>query len=214
MQAEAGASLSSATEENPPTKPRPSRRHLGVVAGAALAAYGLDQVTKAWAENALKDGEPRKVLGSLLQLQLTHNPGAAFSFGTNATWLITLVAVVVVVAVLVTARRLRSVPWAVAFGLVVGGAVGNLTDRFFRAPGGGRGHVVDFLQLPHWPIFNVADSAICVAAALVIVLSLRGIGLDGIKDSERESAKQHAAPSGQGEHHDTHADTHEPEERA
>ncbi|GAA1558980.1 signal peptidase II [Dermacoccus profundi] len=187
MQAEAGASLSSATTPDHPRTPRgASTRHLAVLGLAAATAYGIDQATKAWALDALADGHPREVIGSFLRFQLTHNPGAAFSLGTNSTIFITAIAVAVVIAVLVTARKLRSTGWALAFGLIVGGAVGNLTDRFFRPPGGGKGYVVDFLQLPNWPIFNVADIAICTAAALVVVLTFRGVGLDGIRDRDRE----------------------------
>lgn len=166
-----------------------SVRHVTLVAVSAVVAYALDQASKAWAVDALTVGRPREVLGSLLKLQLTHNPGAAFSLGTNSTLVITAIAIGVVIAVLVTARKLRSRGWALAFGLIVGGAVGNLTDRFARPPGGGKGRVVDFLQLPHWPIFNVADMAITTAAVLVIVLTLRGVGLDGVRDRGRNEEK-------------------------
>ena len=191
MQAEAGASLSSATTApDHPRAPRgASSRHLAVLGLAAATAYGIDQATKAWALDALADGRPREVIGSFLRFQLTHNPGAAFSLGTNSTIFITAIAVAVVIAVLFTARKLRSTGWALAFGLIVGGAVGNLTDRFLRPPGGGKGYVVDFLQLPNWPIFNVADIAICAAAALVVLLTFRGVGLDGIRDRDRETEK-------------------------
>lgn len=147
--------------------------------------YAFDQGTKAWAVDALSEGHPREVVGSLLKFQLTHNPGAAFSLGTNSTLVITAIAIGVVVAILATARRLRSWGWALAFGLIVGGAVGNLSDRFTRPPGGGKGHVVDFLQLPNWPIFNVADMAITTAAALVVLLTFRGVGLDGVRERDR-----------------------------
>lgn len=185
MQAEARASLSSATRAPHQTRRKASGRHLAVVAASALTAYALDQGTKAWALDALSEGRPREVVGSLLKLQLTHNPGAAFSLGTNSTLVITAIAIGVVIAILVTAHKLRSWGWALAFGLIVGGAVGNLTDRFARPPGGGKGHVVDFLQLPNWPIFNVADMAITTAAALVVLLTLRGVGLDGVRDRDR-----------------------------
>ena len=184
MQEEAGAPLSSgATATVPPS--RASGRHLGVVAAAAACVLAADQLSKQWAQEALSDGRPRDLLGSFLRLHLTFNPGAAFSLGTNSTLVITAIALVVVVVLAVTARKLRSIPWALGFGLVIGGASGNLVDRFFRAPGGGRGHVVDFLELPNWPIFNLADSAICVAAALVVVLTFRGVGLDGAREGER-----------------------------
>jgi signal peptidase II len=87
-----------------------------------------------------------------------------------------------VVACLRLAGRLGSRGWAVALGLLLGGALGNVTDRMVRSPGPLRGHVVDFLQLPHWPVFNLADASICVAAVIVMVLSVRGIRVDGSRD--------------------------------
>lgn len=154
---------------------------LALLGAVALATYGLDLGTKEWALRALRPGEARELIGSVLQLNLTFNPGAAFSLGTNATWVLTAIACIIVVAILVIARRLASLPWAVCLGLLLGGATGNLTDRFFRAPGPGRGHVVDFLQLPNWPIFNVADMAVVGGALLAMLLALRGIGVDGVK---------------------------------
>ncbi len=127
----------------------------------------------------LAPGEVVPVVGELLGLRLVRNPGAAFSFASGATWVFTVIAVVVVIAVLRTARRLGSRAWALALGLLLAGAAGNLTDRLLRAPAVARGHVVDFLELPRWPVFNVADMAICTAAALVVVLAVRGIDVDG-----------------------------------
>jgi signal peptidase II len=152
---------------------------MAVWAGVAVAAYTLDQATKWWAEHSLTEGRPRDVVGSVLRFTLSHNAGAAFSTGTSYTFVLTLVALAVIVVCVRTARRLGSIGWAVALGLVLGGALGNVTDRIFRAPAPFRGHVVDFLQVPHWPIFNVADSSITVAAVLFVVLSLRGVRLDG-----------------------------------
>ena len=123
-----------------------------------------------------------------------RNPGAAFSFATGATWVFTLIAVVVVVAVLRVARRLGSTGWALALGLLLAGAVGNLTDRLLRAPAPGRGHVVDFLELPNWPIFNVADTAICAASVMVVVLAVKGVDVDGARGDTR--SPQRAEPSG------------------
>ena len=108
-----------------------------------------------------------------------RNPGAAFGIAQGLTVAFTVVAAVVVVVILRLSRRLRSTAWAVALGLVLGGAVGNLVDRVFRAPAPGRGHVVDFLELPHWPVFNLADSAIVAAAVLMVLLSARGLSYDG-----------------------------------
>ncbi|WP_331272146.1 signal peptidase II [Motilibacter aurantiacus] len=145
---------------------------LGLV---ALGVYTVDQVTKALAKSQLEGREPVQVAGDLLQLRLVLNPGAAFGIAGGATVLFTLVAAVVAVVIIRMARTLQSVPWAIALGLLLGGALGNLTDRLLRAPGVFRGHVVDFLELPNWPVFNVADMAICSAAALLVLLSLRGV---------------------------------------
>ena len=154
----------------------------------AVAVYALDQVTKALAVAHLDPARPVEVLGPLLRLQLVYNPGAAFGIATSMTWVFTVIATVVVVAVVRYARRLSSLGWGVALGLVLAGAAGNLTDRLAREPGFARGHVVDFLELPHWPVFNVADSAICTAAVLVAVLALRGIDVDGRRTGEGDGA--------------------------
>ena len=174
-----------------------SPRHLSTLGVCAVFACVLDQLTKEWALNALEPGVPRRLVGSILQLRLTFNPGAAFSFATNATWLLTLIAAAVVIGVLLSARRLRDMVWASAMGLLVGGALGNLMDRLFRAPGAGNGHVVDFLQLPHWPIFNVADMAICTAAALIVLQTLRGVRLDGSRERDDDGGALAGAAHGQ-----------------
>ncbi|MGQ7295627.1 signal peptidase II [Quadrisphaera sp. KR29] len=165
------------------------RRFLVLVALVGLAA---DQVTKALAVELLTPGEPVPLVGELLQLYLLRNPGAAFSFATGATWVFTVIATVVVVAVLRVSRRLGSRAWAFALGLLLAGATGNLVDRLLRAPGFARGHVVDFLALPDFPVFNVADSMICTAAATIVVLALRGIEIDGrraVSGRSRSSAR-------------------------
>jgi signal peptidase II len=164
-----------------------SRRTLfAVLVAAAVTVYTADQLTKAWAAATLPPEQPRHLIGSLLQLNLIRNPGAAFSIGTGYTWILTLVACSVVAVIVATSRRLGSRGWAWALGLLLGGSLGNLTDRMVRPPGPGRGHVVDFLQLPHWPIFNVADSAVVTAAVLIALLALRGIGVDGARAAEHE----------------------------
>jgi signal peptidase II len=166
------------TDSHPAGSPRRTAA-VGLWAVVALAVFALDQGSKAWAERTLTDGVPRPLLGSWLQLHLTHNPGAAFSLGTSYTVGLSLVALGVIAVCLRMSRRLGSLGWAAALGLLLGGALGNVTDRLFRSPGPFRGHVVDFLELPHWPVFNVADSAICIAAGLFVVLTLRGVHLDG-----------------------------------
>jgi len=148
---------------------------LPALLAVAIGVLALDLLTKLLAVRQLSDREPVELLGGVLTLRLVRNPGAAFGMAQGLTVVLTVIAVVVVVVILRMARQLRSGWWAVALGLVLGGAVGNLADRLFRAPGPGRGHVVDFLELPRWPVFNLADSAIVVAAVLMVVLSARGV---------------------------------------
>jgi signal peptidase II len=194
MQIQAGAPLIPSPVTNENTSPRSTPRRLLFVALVAVAVpvYVADQLTKAWVSANLEPDQPRDLLGSVLRLNLTHNAGAAFSIGTGATVVLTAIACAVVVFIVITARRLGSRGWAVALGLLLGGSLGNLTDRMLRAPGPGRGRVVDFLQLPHFPIFNVADSAIVSAAVLIGLLAFRGIGVDGTRASYHPP-KHHAA---------------------
>ena len=121
-------------------------------------------------------------------LHLTRNPGAAFSTGTEYTVVLTCVAIAAVLVVLYLTRRLGSPRWAVALGLLLAGVAGNLTDRLFREPGPLRGHVIDFLMLPHWPVFNVADMCINVAAVLILVQAFRGIRIDGMPHRDSATA--------------------------
>ncbi len=185
MQTTPGTSL---TDDDTPAGHFASRRTTFVWLAVAATVYALDQATKEWATRALRDGLPRPLLGEWFQFRLTFNPGAAFSLGTGYTVVLTGIALAVIVVCVKMARRLGSTGWAVALGLLLGGALGNVTDRILRPPGPFRGHVVDFLELPNWPVFNVADSAICVAAAAFLVLSLRGIHLDGSRESADRSA--------------------------
>ena len=156
---------------------------------ALLATAGavvlLDQLTKAWAVRTLRDGRMIDVVGSLAQLRLFRNPGAAFSFATGTTWIFTVVATVVSIVIVRISRRLGSALWAITLGLLLGGAVGNLLDRLFREPGFARGHVVDFIDLPRLFVFNLADASITVAAVLIALLGLRGIGIDGRAHGQR-----------------------------
>ncbi len=135
----------------------------------------LDLATKIWAVNTLSDRSNIKVLGSFFQLTLVRNPGAAFSFATSATIFLTIFSIIALLTVLYFSPRITSQGWAVVLGLVMGGIIGNLIDRIFREPGVLRGHVIDWMQLPNWPIFNVADSAIVIAALLAMVLTARDI---------------------------------------
>ena len=182
MQAARGTPLSQpgkTGEESEPTHPASSPRRIRLFATVAAVVYAIDVASKMVVVRDLSGHEPISMLGGLLTLRLTRNPGAAFSTATGYTVLLTLVAIGVVICVTRLAARLGSTVWAVALGLLLGGALGNLTDRIFRSPGPLRGHVVDFLELPHWPIFNLADSAIVLGAALITLQSLRGIHLDG-----------------------------------
>jgi signal peptidase II len=165
--------------------PRPEiPRRVLLFAAVTLVVLILDLLSKILVVANFGDRAPIRLLGGAIYLVETRNSGAAFSVGTGATVVLTAVALAVVVFILRTAGRMRSAGWAVALGLVLGGAVGNLADRIFRAPGIGRGHVVDWISLfsddGHvWPIFNVADSAIVCGAVLAAVLALRGIDIDG-----------------------------------
>jgi signal peptidase II len=144
-----------------------------------VAVFVADLVSKTIVVATLSDRAPVRLLGGLLTLRELRNSGAAFSIGTSVTVVFTLIALGVIVAILRTARRLRSVPWAITLGLLLGGAAGNLGDRLFRSPGFLRGHVVDWIELPHWPVFNVADSCIVCGGVLAVLLAARGISLDG-----------------------------------
>jgi len=151
--------------------------------GVAVFVVAADVISKAIVVSRLVNRPPVHVLGDFLELVLTRNSGAAFSIGASMTIVFTAIAVGVVIYILRAARNLRSLGWAVALGLLLGGATGNLLDRIFRAPGLFVGHVVDWIQLPHWPVFNLADSSVVCGGILVALLALRGIGLDGAKVS-------------------------------
>jgi signal peptidase II len=150
-----------------------------------IAAYALDIGTKQWALSALADRDI-SVVGDVLVLHLTHNPGAAFSTGTQFTVALSCLAVVAVAAVLVFSVRLASPLWSVGLGLLLGGVGGNLTDRVIREPGVLRGHVIDWLMLPNWPVFNVADMCIIGAASVIILQSIRGVTLRGERVTNAE----------------------------
>jgi signal peptidase II len=150
----------------------------------------------------LSDRAPLRLLGGLLTLRELRNSGAAFSIGTSVTIVFTLIALGVIVAILRTARRLRSIPWAITLGLLLGGATGNLGDRLFRSPGFLRGDVVDWIELPHWPVFNVADSSIVCGGVLAVLLAAQGISLDGrrhLATRPERAGPDRAGPDGAGQ---------------
>jgi signal peptidase II len=169
---------------------RPLR--IRVLVGVALTVLALDIVSKLLVVAKLSGRPPVRLLGGFLHLLVSRNPGAAFSIGTSMTLVFSAIAVTVIVIILRTARRIRSLPWALTLGLLLGGATGNLLDRIFRYPGLFRGYVVDWIQLPHWPVFNLADSSIVCGGVLAVLLSLRGIQLDGRRGPAASE------PAGQG----------------
>ncbi|HTT52801.1 MAG TPA: signal peptidase II [Streptosporangiaceae bacterium] len=161
---------------------RPRRVRLLLLVAALVLV--TDLVTKTIVVATLSHRPPIVLLGGLLRLTELRNSGAAFSIGASSavmTVLFSLIAVGVIIAILRTSRRLRSVPWAVSLGLLLGGAAGNLGDRIFRSPGPFRGFVVDWIQLPHWPVFNVADSCIVCGGVLAVLLAARGVPLEGTR---------------------------------
>jgi signal peptidase II len=163
--------------------PPRGRRRIGVLLGVAGAVLAVDAISKAVVVATLSGHRPVRMLGGLLALQVMRNPGAAFNIGMSMTVLFTAIAVGVIVFILRTARRLRSLPWAITLGLLLGGATGNLADRLLRAPSPLRGYVVDWIELPHWPVFNLADSAIVCGGAIAILLSVRGMRVDGTREN-------------------------------
>ncbi len=187
LQAARGAALS---EPGPPPEGpggQASRRTwlLAVVAALVLA---LDIGTKVLVVAELEGRRTLELLGGPLLIRVSRNSGAAFSFAEGYTIVFTVVAVAVVVVIVRIARRLYSSVWALSLGLLLGGATGNLLDRLFRSPGPGRGAVVDFLDFQVWPSFNVADSGIVVGGLLAVLLSFRGLDVDGTREARGSRA--------------------------
>jgi signal peptidase II len=150
-------------------------QHWRTLYGVAWFVWVLDLATKLWAVNTLSDRSNIKVIGDFFQLTLVRNPGAAFSVAEGATIFLTLFGFLVMGVIFYYSTKITSRGWSVVLGLAMGGILGNLVDRIFREPGVLRGHVIDWLQVPNWPVFNIADSAIVLAAALSMILSLRNI---------------------------------------
>jgi len=188
VQAAPGAPLSAAA--------RIRRRRIGILIGVAAFVLAADAITKAIVVVHLRQAEPVHLLGDVLMLDLLRNPGAAFSVGTGNTIVFTAIAVIVVVAIIRTARNLRSLGWAVTLGLLLGGALGNLSDRIFRAPGLFRGDVVDWIELTrYWPVFNLADSAIVCGGILTVLLAMLGYHLDGTHGERHAPVAPSDAPA-------------------
>jgi signal peptidase II len=202
VQAAPGAPLSQASGDAargggtlvPPAR----RRRIAVLAAVAAFALAADAVTKAIVVAHLRPDQPVHVLGDVFEFWLTRNPGAAFSVGTGETAVFTVIAFGVIVYIVRTARRLYSLGWAIALGLLLGGAMGNLGDRIFRAPGLFRGDVVDWIGVVprYYPIFNLADSAIVCGGILTVILAMRGYHLDGTRgEAEGDDAADAEAES-------------------
>jgi signal peptidase II len=143
--------------------------------GVAWAVWIIDLATKIWAVENLSYRSNIKIIGDFFQLTYVRNPGAAFSFASGATVFLSLFSLLVMIAILHYSVKITSRGWAVVLGLVLGGILGNMVDRIFREPGVLRGHVIDWLQLPNWPVFNIADMAIVSAALISMVLTARNI---------------------------------------
>jgi signal peptidase II len=184
------AARPAATGTAEPGGGKPRRRAIVVLVGTALVALLADLVTKHLALLTLDDRGPVRLLGGVVYLTLTRNSGAAWSIGSGHTWIFPLITIAVIGWILWMALKLRSLPWAVSLGLVLGGALGNLTDRIFRAPGHFVGHVVDMISLfdPYgqvWPVFNLADSALVSGVVLAVLLELTGRQRDGRRAGHR-----------------------------
>jgi signal peptidase II len=161
---------------------------IGILFAIAVVVIVVDQATKQIAIAVLEDRPSIPVLGELAGFTFYRNPGAAFGMGENTTWLFAVIAVVVLAGILIATRRLGSRIWAWGLGLLLGGLTGNLIDRLFRPPGFMHGAVVDFIDLSFF-ICNVADIAISAAAVLIVLATLRGIGLDGSRDGEHSESR-------------------------
>jgi len=188
--------LGAAVKHSP--SPRCRAQALGLLA-VAIVVFAIDQLSKNWVVANLTEGQTVPVLGDFLQWHFVRNPGAAFSFATGATWIFTILAVVVIAAILWQVRRLGSRLWAVFFALLLGGVLGNLADRLTRPPGFPVGHVVDFISTPwmwFWGgggIYNVADIAIVSAMVLFVLISLFGVPIDGSPRARRRTGDTEAA---------------------
>jgi signal peptidase II len=167
-----------AEQADAPARPRGKRR-IAVLFGVAALAYALDLVSKMIVVARLEHHEPIEIIGDWLKFEAIRNAGAAFGFGEAFTIIFTVIATIVIVVIARLARKLYSLPWAIALGLLLGGALGNLTDRIFRAPGVFEGAVVDFIAPKGFAVFNLADSAIVCGGILIVLLSFRGLDPDG-----------------------------------
>jgi signal peptidase II len=179
--------------------PHAPRRRQSLLLSVAAVVLTLDIVTKVLAVNLLTPGQPVPIIGDTVTWTLVRNSGAAFSMATGYTWMLTVIASAVVVGIFWMGRRLVSTWWAIGLGMILGGAMGNLVDRFFRAPGPLRGHVVDFLSIGWWPVFNVADPSVVGGAILLVTLSALGFDFDTVGRRRDDDDQQGSAIEENGE---------------
>lgn len=165
-------------EQGETARPRGKRR-IAVLFAVAAFAYALDLISKMIVVAKLEHHAPIRIIGDWLQFEAIRNAGAAFGFGAAFTVIFTVIAAAVIVVITRLARKLYSLPWAIALGLLLGGALGNLTDRIFRSPGIFQGAVVDFISPKGFAVFNLADSAIVCGGILIVLLSFKGLDPDG-----------------------------------
>ena len=201
MQAARGTSLSGpgTAQQDGPERGRPPRPRVSALLAIALAVLALDIATKITVVATLSRRAPIRLLGGFLTLRVDRNPGAAFSIGPSLTIVFSAIAVGVIIYILRTSAKIRSLAWAASLGLLLGGAAGNLVDRLFRSPGPLRGYAVDWIEVPHWPVFNLADSAIVCGGVLAVLLAARGMRIDGTRISDAAdgatAASEAAAPA-------------------
>lgn len=170
------------TAPEEPAKKHSRGRLVAMALSLAIIAYAADQLTKWWVENNMYEGQVISVIPPVLNWYFIRNPGAAFSIGTEFTWVFSLLMAAVFIFVLFLLRKLGSLWWAVALGGLLGGVAGNLTDRLFRPPAFFHGHVVDFISVPNFAIFNIADSFIVCSMIGICLLMFVGRRVDGTKD--------------------------------
>ncbi|WP_329340185.1 signal peptidase II [Streptomyces sp. NBC_00663] len=169
-----------AGQEGVEERPQPrGKRRIAVLFAVAAFAYLLDLGSKLLVVAKLEHHDSIEIIGDWLKFEAIRNAGAAFGFGEAFTVIFTVIAAAVIVVIARLARKLYSLPWAIALGLLLGGALGNLTDRIFRSPGVFEGAVVDFIAPKHFAVFNLADSAIVCGGILIVLLSFKGLDPDG-----------------------------------
>lgn len=173
----------------------PLKRPATILVIAAAAILILDQITKAIVVSSMSEGQSIPVIDGVLHWTFVRNPGAAFSLFTQVPWLFTILASAISIWIVWQVRTLRSIPQAWCFGVILGGALGNLVDRFLRAPGGPSGYVVDMIDLRVWPVFNVADMGVTLGALALVIVSWREERQQktatGLEEEDRQETPDH-----------------------